>query len=86
VLECFVRIFGQNAANPAQYLEKVWADDPWSRGCYGCYMQPGGWTASARRSERPWGESTGLGQRPQRSGLATWMGRSSRDSEWLGKS
>ena len=26
------------------YVDKAWAADEWSRGCYGGYLPPGGWT------------------------------------------
>jgi monoamine oxidase len=45
VIDCLVRLFGDEAARPENYLEKVWADDEWSRGCYGGYMPPGAWTS-----------------------------------------
>jgi monoamine oxidase len=45
VLGCFERLFGAAASRPQRYIERVWADERWTRGCYGCYMAPGGWTA-----------------------------------------
>jgi monoamine oxidase len=45
VLACFARLFGAEAAQPERFIERVWADEQWTRGCYGCYMPPGGWTA-----------------------------------------
>jgi monoamine oxidase len=45
VLDCLSRLFGDQAARPDRYVEKVWADDEWSRGCYGGYMPPGAWTS-----------------------------------------
>ena len=41
VLECFRRYFGERAASPRDYFDKSWADDPWTRGCYGGYTPPG---------------------------------------------
>jgi monoamine oxidase len=38
------RIFGPRAAEPSRFIERSWADEEWTRGCYGCYMPPGGWT------------------------------------------
>lgn len=43
VIGCFERLFGPRAAQPEQYLERVWADEEWTRGCYGCLMPPGAW-------------------------------------------
>ena len=44
VVECFTRFFGPRAAAPDAYVERSWAEEEWTRGCYGCYMPPGGWT------------------------------------------
>lgn len=44
VIACFARLFGPRARDPLAYLEHSWADDPWSRGCYGCHFTPGTWT------------------------------------------
>jgi monoamine oxidase len=45
VVDCLTRLFGEQAARPTGYVEKVWSDDEWSRGCYGGYMPPGAWTS-----------------------------------------
>ena len=34
VLNCFTRLFGQEAATPEMYLDKSFTDEPWSMGCY----------------------------------------------------
>lgn len=44
VIACFARLFGPEASNPVDYVDKSWADEEWTRGCYGCYMPPGAWT------------------------------------------
>ena len=44
VTEGFARLFGQRAGKPRDYVERSWAEEEWTRGCYGCYMTPGGWT------------------------------------------
>jgi monoamine oxidase len=44
VIDCFARLFGPRAAQPAAYIERLWAEEEWSRGCYGCLMPPGAWT------------------------------------------
>jgi monoamine oxidase len=41
VLGSFERYFGAEARNATAYLDKVWAADIWSRGCYVGYMPPG---------------------------------------------
>ena len=45
VLDVFGRLFGARARSPERYIEKSWAEEQWTRGCYGCYMTPGGWTS-----------------------------------------
>lgn len=45
VLECFARFFGPRAARANDYVEKIWADDEWTRGCYGAFLPPNTWTA-----------------------------------------
>ncbi|MEJ7893329.1 MAG: FAD-dependent oxidoreductase [Solirubrobacteraceae bacterium] len=41
VIESFVRYFGAQAADPTAYYEKSWAEEQWTRGCYGGYLAPG---------------------------------------------
>jgi len=45
IVEGLVRLFGPRASNPAGFVEKSWAEEEWTRGCYGCYMPPGAWTS-----------------------------------------
>lgn len=44
VVDCFARLFGPRAARPDAYVERLWADEEWSRGCYGGHMPTGAWT------------------------------------------
>jgi monoamine oxidase len=44
VIDCFARLFGPRAAKPDEYVERLWAEEEWTRGCYGCHMPTGGWT------------------------------------------
>jgi monoamine oxidase len=44
VIDCFTRMFGPRAATPDDYVEQLWAEEEWTRGCYGCHMPTGGWT------------------------------------------
>jgi monoamine oxidase len=55
VVNCFRRLFGEEAANPVDYVDKSWADEQWTRGCYGCYMPPGAWTAYGPQLRAPVG-------------------------------
>jgi len=50
-----VRVFGPAAASPVRYLDKVWADDEWSRGCYVANMAPGAWTEYGKHLRAPCG-------------------------------
>ncbi len=45
VIDCFTRLFGSRASSPQAYVERVWADEEYTRGCYGCLMPPGGWVS-----------------------------------------
>ncbi len=43
VIGCLARLFGPRAAEPEAYVDKAWATDEWSRGCYGGFMPTGAW-------------------------------------------
>jgi monoamine oxidase len=45
VIDCFARVFGPRAAAPDDYVERLWAEEEWTRGCYGCHMPTGAWTS-----------------------------------------
>ncbi len=45
VLECLTRYFGERAGRPREYVEHVWAEEEYTRGCYAGYMPPGVWTS-----------------------------------------
>ena len=45
VVETFVRLFGPRAAKPDRYVERLWAEEEYSRGCYGAHMPTGAWVA-----------------------------------------
>ncbi len=55
VLGGFTRTFGPRAAEPLEYIEQRWADEVYTRGCYGCYLAPGAWTAHGHWLRRPAG-------------------------------
>ncbi|HWA55305.1 MAG TPA: flavin monoamine oxidase family protein [Solirubrobacterales bacterium] len=44
ILAGHARLFGPEAALPERFIERVWAEEEWTRGCYGCLMTTGGWT------------------------------------------
>ena len=42
MLDCFARYFGPEAKSQVRdYVDKSWAKDPWSRGCYVGFTPPG---------------------------------------------
>ncbi len=55
VLDSFARLFGPRAAKPDAYIEKLWAEEEFTRGCYGCHMPPGAWTSYGRALRPPIG-------------------------------
>ena len=50
-----VRLFGPEAAEPQRYIERVWADEEWTRGCYGAFFPTGGWTSFGPMLREPIG-------------------------------
>ncbi len=55
ILAGHARLFGARAARPERFIERVWAEEEWTRGCYGCLMTPGGWTEYGRALRAPIG-------------------------------
>jgi monoamine oxidase len=55
ILAGHARLFGERAARPQRFIERVWAEEEWTRGCYGCLMTPGGWTEYGRALRAPIG-------------------------------
>ncbi len=55
VLAGHARLFGERAARPQRFIERVWAEEEWTRGCYGCLMTTGGWTEYGRALRAPIG-------------------------------
>jgi monoamine oxidase len=55
VIGCFARLFGPRAARPAGYVERLWAEEEFSRGCYGCHMPTGAWTGYGPALREPIG-------------------------------
>jgi monoamine oxidase len=49
------RLFGPKAAEPTGFVERSWAEEEWTRGCYGCYMPPGVWTSYGNALRAPIG-------------------------------
>jgi len=55
ILAGHARLFGARAARPVEFVERVWAEEEWTRGCYGCLMTTGGWTEYGRALREPVG-------------------------------
>jgi monoamine oxidase len=55
VIDCFTRFFGPRAASPERYVERLWAEEEWTRGCYGCHMPTGTWTSYGEALREPLG-------------------------------
>lgn len=55
VIECLVRYFGEQAAQPLEYIEQSWAEEEYTRGCYAGYMPPGVWSVYGTALRAPIG-------------------------------
>jgi len=55
VVGCFARFFGPRAERPRRYVERLWAEEEFTRGCYGCAMPPGAWTSYGEALRAPIG-------------------------------
>ncbi|MBL8779179.1 MAG: flavin monoamine oxidase family protein [Acidimicrobiales bacterium] len=54
-VDCAVRYFGPEAAHPTGYVERDWAAEEWTRGCYGAHCPPGVWTQFGKSLRLPIG-------------------------------
>jgi monoamine oxidase len=55
ILSGFAKFFGPRAADPNEYVERDWAAEEWSRGCYGGRFGGGGWTGYGEALREPVG-------------------------------
>jgi monoamine oxidase len=55
VTGCLVRAFGSRAARPREFLERDWAAEEYTRGCYGAHFTPGTWTSYGHALRPPVG-------------------------------
>lgn len=55
VIECHARTFGDQARHVIEYVEHNWADEAYTRGCYGAHFTPGTWTSFGRQLAVPVG-------------------------------
>ena len=70
VVGTFTRLFGSRAAKPERYLDKSWAEEEWTRGCYGCSLPTGTWTAYGDALKAPVGRIHWAGTET----ASIWMG------------
>ena len=54
-LKSFARYFGAKAAKPREYVEKNWAQEEWTRGCYEAFTPPGVLSDYGRALRKPVG-------------------------------
>ena len=53
ILSVLARFFGPRAADPEEYVERDWAAEEWSRGCYGGRFGTGVWTGYGEALRQP---------------------------------
>lgn len=54
-IDCAVRYFGSQAAQPLEYVERDWTAEEFSRGCYGAHFTTGTWTSFGYELSKPVG-------------------------------
>jgi len=69
-VDCLVRWFGPEAAKPVDYVERDWAAEEWTRGCYGAHFPPGVWTQYGPALREPVGRIHWAGSET----AVHWMG------------
>jgi monoamine oxidase len=55
VIADLVRLYGEQAAHPREYIEQSWAEEEYSRGCYVGNFPPGVWTQYGEALREPIG-------------------------------
>lgn len=55
VIGNLTRLFGERAGRPTGYIDRCWAEEAYSAGCYGAFMPPGAWTRWGRALSEPVG-------------------------------
>ncbi|MBI5106150.1 MAG: flavin monoamine oxidase family protein [Solirubrobacterales bacterium] len=70
VVDCFARFFGEAAHTPTEYVEQSWAEEEFTRGCYGCGMTTGAWTSFGEALRAPIGPISWAGAEV----ATTWSG------------
>ena len=70
VLDCFARMWGDQARGATAYFEQAWADEEWSGGGPVCHPAPGALTAYGEELRRPSGRVHWAGSET----ATTWCG------------
>lgn len=70
VLDTLARAFGPRAHHPRAYVERDWAAEPWTRGCYAAHLPPGAWTQLGPALRQPVGRLHWAGTET----ATRWMG------------
>jgi monoamine oxidase len=65
-----VDLFGEDASNPADYVEALWPQDQFTGGAYNGYLPPGGWTSYGSTIREPFGRISWAGTET----AAEWFG------------
>jgi monoamine oxidase len=65
-----VELFGEDARNPAAYVEALWPQDQFTGGAYNAYLPPGGWTSYGCTIREPFGRISWAGTET----AAEWFG------------
>ncbi len=55
VIDNLTRLFGEKASRPVDYVDRCWAREEFSGGCYGAFMPPGAWTGRGTALSEPVG-------------------------------
>jgi monoamine oxidase len=55
VLEQFTKFYGEKASKPIFYIDKSWAEEEFTRGCYAGVMPTGAWTSLGKHLREPVG-------------------------------
>ena len=54
-IDCLVRYFGPKAAKPADFVERDWSAEEYTRGCYGAVFPAGTWVSCGQALREPVG-------------------------------
>ncbi len=55
VVDVLAHYFGDAARRPVAFIERDWAAEEWTRGCYGAHLPPGAWTQVGAALREPIG-------------------------------